>query len=294
VTDDPANRLPWTKPDGYSARPFALLARYLQQFQDHEGRAPLLQDVTGPKVIPNHKADVNNRGPFSTDVIGKSWDYPDASYAGRKRIWHDHLQYTQSFFWFLSQDSRVPASLRGEVNSWGRAKDEFADTDHWPNQLYIREGRRMAGEYVLRQSDLQTARTKPDTIRMGSYNSDSHNVQRVATADGAVRNEGDVQVPVEPYEIPYRVILPKQAQADNLLVPVCLSGSHVAYSSVRMEPQYMIIGQAAGTAAALAFKGNSAVQAIDIPSLQRHLRENSAILHLGQQISPDAAKPALN
>lgn len=290
VTDDPANRLPWTKPDSYDPAQFALLARYLKDFQTHQGRAPVLHDVMGPHAIPNHKADVNNNGPFSTDVIGKSWDYPDASYAGRARIWRDHLRYTQGFFWFLSQDPGVPASLRAEVNSWGRAKDEFADTDHWPNQLYIREGRRMIGEYVLRQSDLQTARTKPDTIGMGSYNSDSHNVQRVATADGMVRNEGDVQVPVEPYEIPYRVILPKQAQADNLLVPVCLSASHVAYSSVRMEPQYMIIGQAAGMAAALALKGGSAVQAIDVSLLQKDLREKGAILHLDQQVLSEGSR----
>lgn len=144
-----------------------------------------------------------------------------------------------------------------------------------------------------RQGDLQTARTKPDSIGMGSYNSDSHNVQRVAMPDGSVRNEGDVQVPVQPYEIPYRAILPKRAQADNLLVPVCLSASHVAYSSVRMEPQYMIIGQAAGVAAALALKGDSAVQAIDLSLLQNDLREKGAILHLDQQVLPEVS-PAGN
>jgi len=286
VTSDPANRLPWTRPDGYDPSQFALLARYLKDFQAHQGRAPVLHDVMGPHAIPNHKADVNNNGPFSTDFIGKSWDYPDAGYADRARIWQDHLRYTQAFFWFLSQDSQVPASLQAEVNSWGRAKDEFIDTDHWPNQLYVREGRRMVGEYIMKQSDLQTARAKADSIGMGSYNSDSHNVQRLTTPDGDVRNEGDVQVPVQPYEIPYRVMLPKRDQADNLLVPVCLSASHVAYSSVRMEPQYMIIGQAAGTAAALAIKSKTTVQDIDIATLQRHLRDNSAILHLEQQVLP--------
>jgi hypothetical protein len=289
LTDDPANRLPWAMPQGYARGQFALLARYLQQFQAHQGRAPTMRDVMGPHAIPNRKADVNNNGPFSTDFIGKSWDYPDANYAIRARIWQAHLRYTQGFFWFLSQDASVPESLQAEVNSWGRAKDEFTDTDHWPNQLYIREGRRMMGEYVMKQGDLQTARTKADSIGMGSYNSDSHNIQRVAMPDGSVRNEGDVQVPVEPYEIPYRVMLPKRAQADNLLVPVCLSASHVAYSSVRMEPQYMIIGQAAGVAAALALKGGTAVQAIDVSVLQKDLREKGAILHLDQQASPEGS-----
>lgn len=283
LTNDPANRLAWTKPAGYDASQFALLARYLQQFQQHMNRPPVLHDVMNPVAIPERKADFNNNGPFSTDYIGKSWTYPNASYTERKRIWKEHLLYTQSFLWFLSQDPQVPASLRAEVNTWGRPKDEFADTDHWPNQLYIREGRRMVGEYVMKQADLQSDRTKPDSIGMGSYNSDSHNIQRVALPDGSVRNEGDVQVPVQPYEISLRAILPKASETDNLLVPVCLSASHVAYSSVRMEPQYMIIGQAAGVAGALAIKNGEAVQKISVMELQRRLREHGAILHLEQQ-----------
>lgn len=283
LTNDPANRLPWTKPAGYDASQFALLARYLQQFQEHMNRPPVLHDVMNPVAIPAHKADFNNNGPFSTDYIGKSWTYPDATYAVRKRIWEEHLLYTQSFLWFLSQDSQVPASLRAEVNTWGRAKDEFEDTDHWPNQLYIREGRRMVGEYAMHQADLQTDRTKPDSIGMGSYNSDSHNIQRVAMPGGSVRNEGDVQVSVQPYEISFRAILPKTSETDNLLVPVCLSASHVAYSSVRMEPQYMIIGQAAGVAAAMAIKTHEPVQKIDVAKLQKLLRDHGAILHVDQE-----------
>jgi hypothetical protein len=288
LTNDPANRLPWTKPEGYDASRFALLARYLKSFEQHMHRLPGMQDVMNPVGIPAGKADFNNNGPFSTDYIGKSWTYPDASYSERQRIWKEHLLYTESFLWFLSQDSQVPSSLREEVNAWGRAKDEFADTDHWPNQLYIREGRRMVGEYVMKQSDLQKDRTKTDSIGMGSYNSDSHNIQRVAMSDGSVRNEGDVQVPVQPYEISFRAILPKPAEADNLLVPVCLSASHVAYSSVRMEPQYMIIGQAAGVAAALAISGDESVQKIDVATLQKRLRTHGAILHLDQQASGGA------
>jgi hypothetical protein len=239
--------------------------------------------MMNPVAIPARKADFNNNGPVSTDYIGKSWTYPDASYAERKRIWEDHLLYTQSFLWFLAQDPQVPASLRTEVNSWGRATDEFIDTGNWPNQLYIREGRRMVGEYVMHQADLQTDRTKPDSIGMGSYNSDSHNIQRVAMPDGSVRNEGDVQVSVKPYEISFRAILPKSSETDNLLVPVCLSASHVAYSSVRMEPQYMIVGQAAGVAAAMAIKADMPVQKVGVTELQKNLREHGAILHLDQE-----------
>ncbi len=240
-------------------------------------------DVMNPVAIPNREADFNNNGAFSTDYIGKSWTYPDANYAERKKIWDEHLRYTKSFVWFLASDPRVPKPLQDEVNTWGRAKDEFVDTDGWPNQLYIREGRRMVGTYVMKQGDLQTDRTKPDSIAMGSYNSDSHNIQRVAMADGSVRNEGDVQVSVKPYEIAFGTILPLKSQTDNLLVPVCLSASHVAYSSVRMEPQYMMMGQAAGVTAALAIQGKTAVQDVSVETLQHKLRSHKAILHIDQE-----------
>jgi len=282
LTNDPANKLPWEKPAGYDAARFALLARYLKEFPEHMHRAPKLGDVMNPVAIPNKEADFNNNGPFSTDYIGKSWSYPDAGYADRKKIWDAHMLYTQSFVWFLASDPQVPQSLRDETNSWGRAKDEFADTNHWPNQIYIREGRRMVGEYIMHQADLQTDRIKPDSVGMGSYNSDSHNIQRVAMPDGSVRNEGDVQVSVEPYEIPFRVMLPKPSETDNLLVPVCFSASHVAYSSVRMEPQYMIIGHAAGLAASMAVHGKTAVQKVSVEDLQKKLAEQGAILHIDQ------------
>jgi hypothetical protein len=285
LTDDPADRLPFPRPPGYDRSRFALLERYLAEFPQSMHREPGLRDLTNPVTIPNHKADFNNNGPVSTDYIGHSWKYPEATYAEKAALWQDHFLYTQSFFYFLSQDAKVPASLRAEVNQWGLPKDEFADTDHWPNQLYIREGRRLVGEYVMRQADLQTERTKPDSIGMGSYNSDSHNIQRVAMPDGSVQNEGDVQVPVDPYEIAYRSILPKRSESENLLVPVCLSASHAAYSSVRMEPQYMIIGQAAGVAAALAVNGHRDVHDVEIPELQQKLREHGAILHLNQEFS---------
>ncbi|AFL89120.1 hypothetical protein Terro_2885 [Terriglobus roseus DSM 18391] len=283
LTNDPSNRLPWTKPAGYESSQFALLTRYLKSYKEHTGKDPVLRSVTNPVCFANHKCDFNNNGPFSTDYIGKSWTYPDASYVERQRIWAEHQRYTEAFFYFLATDPSVPKSLRDDTNTWGRAKDEFTDTKGWPRQLYIREGRRMSGVYVMHQADLQTDRTKPDSIAMGSYNSDSHNVQRVAMPDGSVFNEGDVQVAVQPYEISFGAMLPKQDEVTNLLVPVCLSASHVAYSSVRMEPQYMMIGQAAGVTAALAIQSKVPVQQVPVERLQELLRKDGSILHFDQQ-----------
>ncbi|MFT4115749.1 FAD-dependent oxidoreductase [Bradyrhizobium sp.] len=280
LTDDPANRLPFPEPEGYDPSRFALLSRYLQEFQSHMGRAPNFKDFLYPVRIPNHKADFNNNGPISSDYIGHSRDYPEASYANKLRIRDEHLRYIQGLLYFLSHDPVVPATLKEQVSAWGLPKDEFADTDHWPREIYVREGRRMVGAYVVRQADLQTALLKPDSIGMGSYNSDSHNVQRVVLPDGTVRNEGDMQVPVQPYQIPYRSITPRREEMQNLLVPVCLSASHVAYSSLRMEPQFMIVGQAAGVAAALAARGNIPVQDIPVARLQSLLQKSGAVLDL--------------
>jgi hypothetical protein len=185
------------------------------------------------------------------------------------------------FYYFLATDRRVPKPLQDEVNEWGLAKDEFADTGHWPNQLYIREARRMVGDFVATQKDLQTDRTTADVIGMGSYNSDSHNVQRHVGEGGIVLNEGDVQVPVQPYQIPYRILLPKKSEVTNVLVPVGFSASHIADSSLRMEPQYMIIGHAAGVAAALAVRSGSAVHDIPIAELQKILQAEGGVFEYG-------------
>lgn len=280
LTDDPANRLPLPKPNGYDPSQFALLARYLQDFQSRTGREPSLKDFLYAVRLPNHKVDFNNSGPISTDYIGHSRAYPDASYEDKQKIREEHLRYAEGLLYFLAHDPAVPAKLKGQLKAWGLPKDEFADSDHWSRELYIREGRRMVGAYVVTQADLQTNPIKPDSIGMGSYNSDSHNVQRVAMPDGLVRNEGDTQVPVQPYQIPYRVMTPHREEMQNLLVPVCLSASHVAYSSLRMEPQYMILGQAAGVAAALAAKGGVPVQNIPIARLQRELLKTGTVLDL--------------
>ena len=289
LTDVAANRVAFAKPLGYDAGRYELLARLIRTRMEAEGRVPALDTLMTLSRIPNGKTDINNNGAFSTDYIGGSWNYPDASYAEREKIWRAHKDYQAGFFYFLANDPGVPKSLRQEMNRWGLAKDEFTDTENWPHQLYIREARRMAGEYVMTQKDLQTDRAKPDAIGMGSYNSDSHNVERIVGRDGNVRNEGDMQVPVQPYQIPYRVMLPRRVEAENLLVPVAFSASHVAYSSIRMEPQYMILGHAAGVAAQLAVGGGKTVQDIDVSALMATLRKEGAIL----EYQPNPQGPAL-
>lgn len=283
ATNVPSNRVPWPKPENYDPKRYELLARYLTAMTKYMGRPLTLNEVGLIRVIPNGKVDLNNRGGFSTDYIGKNYGYPDGSYAERARIWKDHEDYQKGFYYFLAHDPRVPESLRLEMQQYGLARDEYIDTDHWPNQLYIREGRRMVGEFVATQKDLQTERTKPDAIGMGSYNSDSHNVQRFVNEKGFVENEGDVQVPVKPYQLPYRSLTPKRNEAVNLLVPVCFSASHIAYSSMRMEPQYMILGHAAGVAAALAVEHSSPVQEIPVAELQKRLRSQGAIFEYGAE-----------
>jgi len=273
-----ANQVAFAKPDGYNPRRYALLARLIAARTKAEGKVPALRTLLKIDLLPDGKADVNNNGAFSTDYIGGSRDYPNASYAQREAIWKAHKDYQAGLFYFLANDPQVPASLRAEMNRWGLCKDEFTDMGNWPHQLYIREARRMVGEFVMTQKDLQTELTKPDPIGMGSYNSDSHNIQRIVAADGFVRNEGDVQVSVKPYQIPYGVMLPKRAEATNLLVPVCFSASHVAYSSLRMEPQYMILGQAAGVAAKMALEGQTSVQQIDQHKLSQTLEAQGAVL----------------
>jgi hypothetical protein len=279
LTDDPDNRIPFAKPTGYNPKRFELLARFLAEFVKQKGRAPRMNEILLPaQIAGKRKWDFNNRGPFSTDYIGKSWDYPNASYKRRAEILRDHKRYTQELFYFLVTDSRVPQATQEEIKPFGLAKDEFVDNDNWPYQLYVREARRMVGDYVVTQKDIQTDLTKTDVIAMGSYNSDSHNVQRYFTPEGNAQNEGNMEVAVTPYQIPYRIMLPKKSQATNLFVPVCFSASHVTYSTLRMEPQYMMIGQAAGIAAKMAIENKSAVQDVDASALTAKLRGLRAVM----------------
>jgi hypothetical protein len=278
LTTEKANQAPFERPAGYTPERYELLRRFVDVVQRERGTPPTLSELLLIRAdLPNHKADFNNRGPFSTDYIGASYRYPDGTYAERARIWRDHVLYTKGLLYFLATDSRLPASIRNAMNEWGLAKDEFVDNGNWPYQLYVREGRRMVGDFVMTQKDLQTELTKPDAIAMGSYNSDSHNVQRFVQDDGTVQNEGNMEVRVEPYQIPYRVMLPRRTEASNLLVPVPFSASHVVYSSMRMEPQYMMIGQAAGVAAALAIRGHVGVHDIDVAELRRLLASQGMV-----------------
>jgi hypothetical protein len=288
-SDLPENRRAWSKPARYDAARYTLLARLIAAQVKKEGHTPPLSTYLKIDRLPNGKSDVNNNGAFSTDYIGGSYDYPNASYARRAEIWQAHRDYIAGLLYFLASDPQVPDALRREMNQWGLCRDEFTDNDNWPTQLYIRESRRMVGEYVVVQKDLQTDLAKPDPIGMGSYNSDSHNIQRIVDADGFVRNEGDMQVAVKPYQIPYRVMLPKRAEATNLLVTAAFSASHVAYSSIRMEPQYMIIGQAAGVAAKLEIASGKPVQEIDTARLTGILRLQGAVM----EYTPNAQLPIL-
>jgi len=266
-------RLPFSKPVNYDANRYELLARYLAAKPDLK-----VGKLMNPVKVPNGKTDTNNNGAFSTDHIGANWDYPEGNRETRAKIWQDHIDYTQGFLYFLANDPRVPKSLQAEMNTWGLAKDEFKDTNNWPHQLYVREARRMVGEYFMTQKDIMIERVKADSIGLGSYNTDSHHVQRVVGVDGNVINEGDFQVGVQPYAIPYRSLIPKSKECENLLVPVCMSASHVAYGTIRMEPVYMIMGQACGVAAAHAIDENRSVQKIDVEKLTAKLKSQKAVL----------------
>jgi hypothetical protein len=290
ATNVAANRIPWPKPDNYDVKRYELLAIYLTKMTPYLGRPLDINEVNLLRVIPNGKADWNNRGGFSSDYIGKNYDYPDGDYSTRARIWRDHEDYQKGFYWFLANDPRVPKELQAQMREWGLPKDEFVDTGHWPHQLYIREARRMVGPFVATQRDLQTDLVKPDAIAMGSYGADSHNVQRFVNDRGFVENEGDFQVSasVNPYHIAYRVLTPKREEVTNLLVPVCFSATHAAYSSMRMEPQYMMLGHAAGIAAQLAIRDHAPVQDVQIEDLQRQLKAEGAIFQYGPEFQAQA------
>ncbi|HSW46857.1 MAG TPA: FAD-dependent oxidoreductase [Phycisphaerae bacterium] len=278
------NQLPLPRPPGYDPARYEVLKRYFAV----RGKDLKMNDITIFSLMPNGKTDINNRGPFSSDHIGANWDYPEADYARREEIWNDHVNYVQGFLYFLAHDPCVPKHLQDEINKWGLPRDEYADNGHWSHQLYVREARRMRGQYVMTQKDMQEDRVKSDSIGMGSFMIDSHHVQRVVLPDGTLENEGDIQVPVQPYEIPYRALVPMQAECDNLLVPVCMSATHVAYGSLRMEPQYMIMGQACGVAAARVARDSLAAQQVDIAWLQERLRGKEQILS-----SPESRKPCI-
>jgi len=276
-TQNPANRLPHAKPAKYDPASYELLARYLEALVA-AGRQPELKEFWNPIWMPNHKTDINNNGGFSTDFIGANYAYPEADYATRAQIWHAHEDYNRGFVYFLATSPRVPEHMRAEMRNWGPARDEFLDTGNWPHQLYIREARRMISDYVMREHNCRGQQTAEDAVGLGAYGMDSHNCQRIVKA-GHVENEGDVQVGgFPPYPVSYRSIVPKAAECENLLVPVCLSATHIAYGSIRMEPVFMILGQSAATAAVLAMDGKSSVQKLRYDTLRERLLADKQIL----------------
>ncbi len=274
LTKRPENRLPFPKPEGYDRDQYALLARYLQKADAAGVSVHLMNHV----MMPNDKTDTNNNGGFSTDNIGMNYAYPDGDPETRRRIIKEHEVYQKGFMYFLANDTSVPERVRKEVGEWGLCKDEFTDNGGWPHQLYIREARRMISECVMTQHHCQYEKTVEDAVGMAAYQMDSHNCQRFAR-DGQVLNEGDIQVAASaPYPIAYRSIVPRRTQCTNLVVPICLSASHIAYGSIRMEPVFMILGQSAATAACLAIDADQPLQELSYDVLRRRLLSDGQVL----------------
>lgn len=270
LTDAPKNRIMMTKPANYTKRDFEVIVRAAQNGA---------QTFWKLSPLPNRKTDSNNDGGVSTDYIGMNYDYPEASYAVRKKIEDRHVYWTKGLIWTVQNDPDIPAVIREKYASWGLPKDEFNDNGHMPYKLYIREARRMVSNFVMSENYLNGKEAVPEPIAMGNYNMDSHNVQRYITKEGDVRNEGDVQIKVKKaYGISYLAIVPKRAECGNILVPVCLSASHVAYGSIRMEPVFMALGQSSGIAAAMAVKNKNPVQDVDYNTLEKILLDSGQIL----------------
>ncbi len=273
LTNVDENRVPFPKPDGYDASRYELLRRVF------EGGWRQMFNKFDP--LPNHKTDTNNHGPLSTDYIGMNYDYPTASYSRREEIIRDHELYQKGLMYFMANDPGVPAEVREAMSKWGLAKDEFTDNGGWPHQIYVREARRMIGTYVMTEHDCLDTKPTPDSVGMGSYTLDSHNVQRYVKPDGFVQNEGDIGVKTpRPYKIAYGSLVPKKSQCENLLVPVCISSSHIAFGSIRMEPVFMILGQSATTAACMAIDQDIAVQDLDYAALRTRLIDDGQVLEL--------------
>jgi FAD dependent oxidoreductase len=271
LTNVEENRIPFAQPEGYDPKQYELLLRVFDT-----GWRELFHKFD---PIPNHKTDTNNHGPFSFDNIGYNYDYPTASYERRREILAEHQLYQKGLLYFVANDPRVPEDVRSKMAKWGLPKDEFVDNGGWSHQIYVREARRMIGEYVMTEQDCLDTRETPRSVGMGSYTLDSHNVQRHVTSAGLVQNEGDIGVhPPRPYRVSYGSLIPKKSQCENLLVPVCLSSSHIAYGSIRMEPVFMILGQSAATAACLSLDGNVAVQDLPYEKLQAELLKDGQVL----------------
>ncbi len=317
LTDDPANRIPFPRPRGYDRQQYVLLERYLATGWN--------QVFNKFDALRNHKYDVNNHGGISTDFIGMNYAFPEADYKTREKIFHAHAVYQMGLFWFLANDPAVPEPIRTRMNRYGLCKDEFTETDGWPFQLYVREARRMVSDYVMTEHNCLGKVTAEDSIGLAAYTMDSHNCRRFIETRSSlqekseekseakieakkennkennkeeargeylfqVKNEGDVQVGgAPPYPISYHSIVPKEEDCDNLLVPICLSASHIAYGSIRMEPVFMILGQSAAIAADIALAQNVPVQRVPYTDLRPRLEQAGQILHW----TPPVPKPKI-
>lgn len=276
ITRDKQNQIPFPKPRQYHPERYDLLLELIRRYPGIR-----FAKIVYVGWIPGGKSEINASGLiFSTDYWGGSTDYPEGDEATREKIRQDHADYVQGLLWFLGNDPRVPEPLRKDTAGWGLCRDEFADNDHWPYALYVREARRMRGRYVMRQQDCQEDLLKQDAVAMGSFILDSHAYQRLITPEGFITDEGNFDVRTKPYQIPFRSITPRKEQSENLCVPVCLSATHVAYGSIRMEPVYMALGHASGVAAVQALRSGVAVQDIDISALQKRLLQTKQVLSL--------------
>ncbi|HWB24586.1 MAG TPA: FAD-dependent oxidoreductase [Chitinophagaceae bacterium] len=269
LTTDPANKIDITRPADYDSEKYELLLRVIAR-----NNPKTIGSFLSLDLMPNHKTDINNNGPFSTDMIGMNYGYPDGSYAERKSIQAAHESYTKGLLYFIGHDERMPAYLRNHMLEWGYPKDEYVEYNHWTPQMYIREARRMIGDYVMTQANCEGRATVTDGVGMAAYTMDSHNCERLVV-NGMVKNEGDVQIGgFGPYPVSYRCLIPKPADCKNLYVPVCLSASHIAYGSIRMEPVFMVLAESSAAAACQAINEGVAVQNVDIPKLQALLKDN--------------------
>ena len=287
LTDEPSNRIPFVKPEGYDPLDYELLLRNLEAidpkvFVDNRNKPWSFMPWINSRM-PNRKTDTNNRTGVSTDFIGQNWRWPEGSYEERAKMLKAHLAYQMGLMWTLANNQRVPEPIRSRVAQWGTCRDEFSDGlgNGWQSQLYVREGRRMVGEYVVTEHDVLRSRVTERPVAMAAYGMDSHHVRRYVGKDGFVRNEGNIEdwrAGGKPYPIDYGAILPKKAECENLLVPVCVSASHMAFGSIRMEPVFFALGQAAGAAAALSIDDSCAVQDLDYAKLRKVLLDEGQVL----------------
>jgi hypothetical protein len=270
LTSNPGNQISITRPEGYDSTRYELLVRLF----DAQPEKRTLNDYFIWSLMPNHKTDINNKGAFSTDMIGMNYDYPETGWTERQRIIKDHEIYTKGLLYFFGNDPRVPAELREEMSNWGYPEDEYKEQGYWTPQLYIREARRMVGSYVMTEHHCLGDSIVKDPVALAAYTMDSHNCQRIVL-NGMVKNEGDVEVgEFPPYPISYQSLVPVEKECDNLIVPVCLSASHIAYGSIRMEPVFMVLGQVSAIAASLSIDRKIQVQKVNFEEIVQAMEQN--------------------